>query len=444
MSTQTEPKLVTQIDFARAGQITPQMKEVAEREHRDPEYIRERVADGRIAIPANIVHIKKGMRAFGVGEGLSTKVNVNLGISGDKADAAEEWKKVKIAEDFGADAIMDLSNSGKTRQFRQQLIDETPLMVGTVPMYDAIGYMEKPLVKLTKDDLLEVVRAHAEDGVDFMTIHCGINKSVIKTFKETGRLMNIVSRGGSLLFGWMEVTDNENPFYEFYDEVLEICHEYDVTISLGDSCRPGCLYDSNDATETAEMIELGKLCKRAWAAGVQVMVEGPGHMALDEIAANMKLQKRLCHNAPFYVLGPLVTDIGVGYDHITAAIGGAISASSGADFLCYVTPAEHLCLPNAQDVLDGLMATKIAAHAADIAKKVPHARDLDDKMGQARRKLDWDAMWKCALDPVTGKKRYEESPAATEGTCTMCGKMCAVRTVNKVFEGTTIDLGMED
>lgn len=444
MSTQTEPKLVTQIDFARAGQITPQMKEVAEREHRDPEYIRERVADGRIAIPANIVHIKKGMRACGVGEGLSTKVNVNLGISGDKADAAEEWKKVKIAEDFGADAIMDLSNSGKTRQFRQQLIDETPLMVGTVPMYDAIGYMEKPLVKLTKDDLFEVVRAHAEDGVDFMTIHCGINKSVTKTFKETGRLMNIVSRGGSLLFGWMEVTGNENPFYEFYDELLEICHEYDVTISLGDSCRPGCLYDSNDATETAEMIELGKLCKRAWAAGVQVMVEGPGHMALDEIAANMKLQKRLCHNAPFYVLGPLVTDIGVGYDHITAAIGGAISASSGADFLCYVTPAEHLCLPNAQDVLDGLMATKIAAHAADIAKKVPHARDMDDKMGQARRKLDWDAMWKCALDPVTGKKRYEESPAATEGTCTMCGKMCAVRTVNKIFEGTTIDLGMED
>ena len=444
MGTPTEHKLVTQIDFARAGQITPQMKEVAEREHRDPEYIRERVADGRIAIPANIVHIKKGMRAFGVGEGLSTKVNVNLGISGDKADAAEEWKKVKIAEDYGADAIMDLSNSGKTRKFRQQLIDETPLMVGTVPMYDAIGYMEKPLVKLTKDDLLEVVRAHAEDGVDFMTIHCGINKSVIKTFKETGRLMNIVSRGGSLLFGWMEVTGNENPFYEFYDEVLEICHEYDVTISLGDSCRPGCLYDSNDATETAEMIELGKLCKRAWAAGVQVMVEGPGHMALDEIAANMKLQKRLCHNAPFYVLGPLVTDIGVGYDHITAAIGGAISASSGADFLCYVTPAEHLCLPNAQDVLDGLMATKIAAHAADIAKKVPHARDMDDKMGQARRKLDWDAMWKCALDPVTGRTRYEESPAATEGTCTMCGKMCAVRTVNKVFEGTTIDLGMED
>ena len=437
-------KLVTQMDYARAGQITPQMKEVAEGEHRDPEYIRERVADGRIAIPANIVHIKKGMRAFGVGEGLSTKVNVNLGISGDKADAAEEWKKVKIAEDLGADAIMDLSNSGKTRKFRQQLIDETPLMVGTVPMYDAIGYMEKPLVKLTKDDLLATVRAHAEDGVDFVTIHAGINRSVIKTFKETGRLMNIVSRGGSLLFGWMEVTGNENPFYEFYDEVLDICHEYDVTISLGDSCRPGCLYDANDATETAEIIELGKLAVRAWKRGVQVMIEGPGHMAIDEIAANMKMEKRLCHNAPFYVLGPLVTDIGVGYDHITAAIGGAISASAGADFLCYVTPSEHLCLPDAQDVRDGLIATKIAAHAADIAKKVPHARDEDDRMGQARRKLDWEEMWKHALDPERARERYESSPAATEGTCTMCGKMCAVRTVNKVFEGTTIDLGMDD
>ena len=437
-------KLVTQMDYARAGQITPQMKEVAEREHRDPEYIRERVADGRIAIPANIVHIKKGMRAFGVGEGLSTKVNVNLGISGDKADAAEEWKKVKIAEDLGADAIMDLSNSGKTRKFRQQLIDETPLMVGTVPMYDAIGYMEKPLVKLTKDDLLATVRAHAEDGVDFVTIHAGINRSVIKTFKETGRLMNIVSRGGSLLFGWMEVTGNENPFYEFYDEVLDICHEYDVTISLGDSCRPGCLYDADDATETAEIIELGKLAVRAWKRGVQVMIEGPGHMAIDEIAANMKMEKRLCHNAPFYVLVPLVTDIGVGYDHITAAIGGAISASAGADFLCYVTPSEHLCLPDAQDVRDGLIATKIAAHAADIAKKVPHARDEDDRMGQARRKLDWEEMWKHALDPERARERYESSPAATEGTCTMCGKMCAVRTVNKVFEGTTIDLGMDD
>lgn len=434
---------ITQMDFARAGKITQQMRTVAEHEGRDPEYIRERVARGSIAIPANIRHIERGLTPRGVGEGLSTKVNVNLGISGDKADAAEEWKKVGIAVNRGADAIMDLSNSGKTRAFRQQVIDECPLMVGTVPMYDAIGYMEKPLVELTAEDLLEVLRVHAEDGVDFVTVHAGINRSVVKTFKETGRLMNIVSRGGSLLFGWMEVTGNENPFYEFYDEVLKICHEYDVTISLGDSCRPGCLYDANDAMETAEMIELGKLTKRAWDAGVQVMVEGPGHMAIDEIAANIKLQKRLCHNAPFYVLGPLVTDIGVGYDHITAAIGGAISASAGADFLCYVTPAEHLCLPDAHDVLEGLMATKIAAHAADIAKGVPGARDADNRMAQARRKLDWEEMWKYALDPQTARERYEASPAATKGTCTMCGKMCAVRTVNKVLEGTTIDLDSE-
>ena len=442
MSTQTEPTLVTQIDFARAGQITPQMKEVAEREHRDPEYIRERVADGRIAIPANIVHIKKGMRAFGVGEGLSTKVNVNLGISDDKADAAEEWKKVKIAEDYGADAIMDLSNSGKTRQFRQQLIDETPLMVGTVPMYDAIGYMEKPLVKLTKDDLLEVVRAHAEDGVDFMTIHCGINKSVIKTFKETGRLMNIVSRGGSLVFAWMCMTGNENPFYEHFDEILDICEEHDVTISLGDACRPGCLADATDVCQIEELVRLGELTKRAWAHNVQVMVEGPGHVPLNQVAANMEIQKTICMGAPFYVLGPLVTDIAPGYDHITAAIGGAVAAMSGAAFLCYVTPAEHLALPNVDDVKQGIVASKIAAHAADIAKGIPHARDIDDKMGDARRVLDWDAQFACALDPETAKAiRDARLPEDDHSdTCSMCGKFCAVRSMNKALAGEYIDI----
>ena len=433
---------ITQIDFARAGEITPAMRIVAEKEGRTPEFIREGVAAGRIAIPANIHHTS--LSPEGVGEGLRTKVNVNLGISGDLADEQVEWEKVDIAFELGAEAIMDLSNSGKTQSFRTRLIEKSPAMIGTVPMYDAIGYLEKALISITAEDFLDVVRRHAEDGVDFVTIHAGMNRRTIESFKETGRLMNVVSRGGSLIFAWMEATGNENPFYEYYDEVLDILHEHDVTISLGDAMRPGCNYDATDAGQISELIEIGKLAKRAWDAGVQVMVEGPGHMAIDEIAANMKLEKRLCHNAPFYVLGPLVTDIAPGYDHITAAIGGAISASSGADFLCYVTPAEHLCLPNAQDVLDGLMATKIAAHAADIAQKVPHARDADDRMGQARRKLDWDAMWKCALDPVTGKKRYEESPAATEGTCTMCGKMCAVRTVNKVFEGTTIDLGMED
>lgn len=433
---------MTQIDAARRGEITPQIAQVAKDEFRDPEFVREGVAAGRIAIPANINH--PNLRACGVGEGLRTKVNVNLGISGDIQDAPQEWEKVAIAEKFGADAIMDLSNSGKTRVFRRQLIEKTPLMVGTVPMYDAIGYLETPLVKLTGDDLLRVVRAHAEDGVDFMTIHAGFNRRVLDTFMETGRLTNIVSRGGSLLFGWMMTTGKENPFYERFDEVLEICHEHDVTISLGDACRGGSTYDATDASEVAELVELGKLTKRAWDAGVQVVVEGPGHMALDEVAANMKLQKRLCHNAPFYVLGPLVTDIAPGYDHITAAIGGAVAASTGADWLCYVTPAEHLRLPDANDVREGLVATRIAAHAADIAKGVPHARDIDNKMSAARRRVDWDGMWECALDPERAQEILAQAPPSEDGTCTMCGKMCAARTVNRIMEGLTIDLGEDE
>ena len=433
---------MTQIDAARRGEITPQIAQVAKDEFRDPEFVREGVAAGRIAIPANINH--SNLRACGVGEGLRTKVNVNLGISGDIQDAPQEWEKVAIAEKYGADAIMDLSNSGKTRVFRRQLIEKTPLMVGTVPMYDAIGYLETPLVKLTGDDLLRVVRAHAEDGVDFMTIHAGFNRRVLDTFMETGRLTNIVSRGGSLLFGWMMTTGKENPFYERFDEVLEICHEYDVTISLGDACRGGSTYDATDASEVAELVELGKLTKRAWDAGVQVVVEGPGHMALDEVAANMKLQKRLCHNAPFYVLGPLVTDIAPGYDHITAAIGGAVAASTGADWLCYVTPAEHLRLPDTNDVREGLVATRIAAHAADIAKGVPHARDIDNKMSAARRRVDWDGMWECALDPERAQEILAQAPPSEDGTCTMCGKMCAARTVNRIMEGLTIDLGEDE
>ena len=433
---------MTQIDAARRGEITPQIAQVAKDEFRDPEFVREGVAAGRIAIPANINH--PNLRACGVGEGLRTKVNVNLGISGDIQDAPQEWEKVAIAQKYGADAIMDLSNSGKTRVFRRQLIEKTPLMVGTVPMYDAIGYLETPLVKLTGDDLLRVVRAHAEDGVDFMTIHAGFNRRVLDTFMETGRLTNIVSRGGSLLFGWMMTTGKENPFYERFDEVLEICHEYDVTISLGDACRGGSTYDATDASEVAELVELGKLTKRAWDAGVQVVVEGPGHMALDEVAANMKLQKRLCHGAPFYVLGPLVTDIAPGYDHITAAIGGAVAASTGADWLCYVTPAEHLRLPDANDVREGLVATRIAAHAADIAKGVPHARDIDNKMSAARRRVDWDGMWECALDPERAQEILAQAPPSEDGTCTMCGKMCAARTVNRIMEGLTIDLGEDE
>ena len=432
---------VTQIDFARAGVVTPQMAEVARKEGRDPEFIRAGVAAGRIAIPANIHHAS--LSPEGVGEGLRTKVNVNLGISGDLADEAEEWRKGEVALELGAEAIMDLSNSGKTQSFRTRLIEKSPAMIGTVPMYDAIGYLEKALITITAEDFLDVVRRHAEDGVDFVTVHAGMNRRVLESFKETGRLTNIVSRGGSLIFAWMEATGNENPFYEHYDEVLEILHEHDVTISIGDAMRPGSTYDASDAGQIAELIEIGKLTRRAWDAGVQVMVEGPGHMSLDEIAANMKMEKRLCHNAPFYVLGPLVTDIAPGYDHITAAIGGASAASSGADFLCYVTPAEHLRLPDADDVREGLVATKLAAHAADIAKGIPGARDRDNRMSDARRRVDWEGMFAEALDPVKARRYFESAPPSNEGTCTMCGQMCAMRTVNQIMDGLVVDLSDE-
>ena len=432
---------ITQIDAARQGIITDAMKRVAEKERKAPEEIRARVAAGTIAIPANINH--KNLDPEGVGTGLRTKVNVNLGISGDLIDPEVELEKVRVALELGAEGIMDLSNHGRTQEFRKQLLEMAPVMIGTVPMYDAIGYLEKALISITPQDFLDVVRRHAEDGVDFVTIHAGMNRRVIESFKETGRLMNIVSRGGSLIFAWMEATGNENPFYEYYDDVLEILHEYDVTISIGDAMRPGCGYDATDAGQIAELIEIGKLTKRAWDAGVQVMVEGPGHMAIDEIAANMKLQKRLCHDAPFYVLGPLVTDIAPGYDHITAAIGGAVAASSGADFLCYVTPAEHLRLPDVNDVREGLVATKIAAHAADIAKGIPGARDRDNRMSDARRRFDWEEMFDLALDPVKPREYFESAPPTNEESCTMCGKMCAVRTVNTIMDGLVIDLGDE-
>ena len=432
---------ITQIDAARQGIITDAMKRVAEKECKTPEEIRARVAAGTIAIPANINH--KNLDPEGVGAGLRTKVNVNLGISGDLIDMDVELEKVRVALELGAEGIMDLSNHGKTQEFRKQLLEMAPVMIGTVPMYDAIGYLEKALISITPQDFLDVVRRHAEDGVDFVTIHAGMNRRVIESFKETGRLMNIVSRGGSLIFAWMEATGNENPFYEYYDDVLEILHDYDVTISIGDAMRPGCGYDATDAGQIAELIEIGKLTKRAWDAGVQVMVEGPGHMAIDEIAANMKLEKRLCHNAPFYVLGPLVTDIAPGYDHITAAIGGAVAASSGADFLCYVTPAEHLRLPDVNDVREGLVATKIAAHAADIAKGIPGARERDNRMSDARRRFDWEEMFDLALDPIKPREYFESAPPTNEESCTMCGKMCAVRTVNTIMDGLVIDLGDE-
>ena len=431
----------TQMEAAKKGIITPEMKTVAEKEYTDPEMIRARVALGQIAIPANINH--KSLCAEGIGKGLRTKINVNLGISGDAKNYEVELDKVRMALKFGAEAIMDLSNYGKTNTFRKQLIEMSPAMIGTVPMYDAIGYLEKDLLEISAEDFLKVVRAHAEEGVDFMTIHAGINRRAVEAFKRDKRKMNIVSRGGSLLFAWMEMTGNENPFYEHYDEVLDILREYDVTISLGDALRPGCLNDSTDAGQISELIELGLLTKRAWERDVQVMIEGPGHMAMNEIAANMQIEKRICHEAPFYVLGPLVTDIFPGYDHITSAIGGAIAAANGADFLCYVTPAEHLRLPDTADVKEGIIASRIAAHAADIAKGVPHARDLDNKMAEARHKLDWDEMFKVSVDPDKARAYFESTPPADRHTCSMCGKMCAVRTTNLILDGKKVEFCTE-
>lgn len=432
----------TQMDAAKKGIITKEMEIVAKKEYKTPEEVRELVAKGVVCIPANINHTS--LDPEGIGMGMRTKINVNLGISGDCKDYTMEMNKVKMAIDYGAEAIMDLSNYGKTNTFRKELVAMSPAMIGTVPMYDAIGYLEKDLMKITAKEFLEVVEAHAKEGVDFMTIHAGINRRAVEAFKRDKRRMNIVSRGGSLLFAWMEMTGNENPFFEYYDDVLEILRKYDVTISLGDALRPGCNDDATDAGQISELIELGYLTERAWAKDVQVMVEGPGHMAIDEIAANMKLQKRLCHNAPFYVLGPIVTDIFPGYDHITSAIGGAIAASNGADFLCYVTPAEHLRLPDENDVKEGIIASKIAAHAADIANKIPHARDLDNAMSDARHALDWEKMFEIAVDGKKAREYYESVPPAERHSCSMCGKMCAVRTTNMILDGKKVEFCKED
>ncbi|MDO4851555.1 MAG: phosphomethylpyrimidine synthase ThiC [Actinomycetota bacterium] len=428
----------TQMDAAKRGIVTDQIRKVAEKEHMSVEELMPLVASGKVAICANKHHTC--LDPEGVGSMLRTKINVNLGISRDCKDYDVEMEKVMAAVNMGAEAIMDLSSHGDTIPFRRKLTSECPAMIGTVPVYDAVIHYQRDLATLTAQDFLDVVRLHAEDGVDFATIHAGITRKTIEQIKKYGRKMNIVSRGGSLVFAWMSMTGEENPFYEYYDEVLEICREHDMTISLGDACRPGCLADGTDACQIQELITLGELTQRAWERDVQIMVEGPGHMPMDQIAANMKVQSTICHGAPFYVLGPLVTDIAPGYDHITSAIGGAIAAAAGAAFLCYVTPAEHLALPNVDDVKQGIMASKIAAHAADIAKGIPGARDADDKMGDARRNLDWDEMWKYALDPETAQEiRASRSPEYEE-TCSMCGKFCAVRSMNKALADEYIDI----
>ena len=430
----------TQIEAARMGIVTPELETVAAKENRSVDELLPLLAEGKMVIPANIHHTS--IDPNGVGGMLRTKVNVNLGISRDCKDYNIEMKKVMRAVELGAESIMDLSSHGDTQLFRRKLCTECPAMIGTVPVYDSVIHYQRDLNTLTAQDFLDVIRMHAEDGVDFVTLHCGITRKTIEQIKNGTREMNIVSRGGSLVFAWMTMTGEENPFYEYFDEIVEICREHDVTISLGDACRPGCLADATDNCQIEELIRLGELTDRAWARDVQVMIEGPGHVPMDQIEANMKIQETLCKGAPFYVLGPLVTDIAPGYDHITAAIGGAIAAWSGAAFLCYVTPAEHLALPNVDDVHDGIIASKIAAHAADIAKGIPGARDQDDRMAKARRKLDWDAQWLEALDPETAKAiRESRMPEEDHSdTCSMCGKFCAVRSMNKALSGEVIDI----
>ncbi|MDE6908508.1 MAG: phosphomethylpyrimidine synthase ThiC [Lachnospiraceae bacterium] len=428
----------TQMDAARKGIVTPEMEAAAAKEEMDVKELMELMAKGQAIIPANKRHTSLSPAA--IGSKLKTKINVNLGISRDCKDMDVEVAKVNSAVAMGAESIMDLSSYGDTRTFRRRLTSECPAIIGTVPIYDAVVYYHKPLKEITSREWLDIVKMHAEDGVDFMTIHCGINRETAGKFKRNKRLTNIVSRGGSIIFAWMEMTGEENPFYEHYDEILDICREYDITMSLGDACRPGCLKDASDISQIEELITLGELTKRAWEKDVQVMVEGPGHMPLDQIAANMKIQQTICQGAPFYVLGPLVTDVAPGYDHITAAIGGAVAAAYGASFLCYVTPAEHLRLPDLEDVKEGIIASRIAAHAADVAKGIKGAVDWDNRMSEARKKLDWEGMFELSIDPEKARRYRASAKPEKEDTCSMCGNFCAVKNMNRILDGEIVNI----
>lgn len=428
----------TQMDAARKGIQTKELLAIAEKEQWEPDKLITLVAEGKVAIPANKLHTC--LNPNGIGSMLKTKINVNLGTSRDLNDLDLELEKVQDAVSMGAESIMDLSSFGDTRKFRRKLTTECPAIIGTVPIYDAVVYYHKALGDITAKEWIDIVEMHAKDGVDFMTIHVGINKQTAHRFKDSKRLTNIVSRGGSIIFAWMEMTGEENPFYEHYDRILEICEEYDVTLSLGDACRPGCIEDASDISQIEELVTLGELTRRAWEKNVQVIIEGPGHMPLDQIAANMKIQETICKGAPFYVLGPLVTDIAPGYDHITSAIGGAIAAAAGAAFLCYVTPAEHLRLPNAEDVKEGIISARIAAHAADIAKGIKGAKEWDYQMSDARKRLDWETMFRLSIDPEKARRYRESSKPEKEDTCSMCGNFCAMKNMNRIMDGEKITI----
>jgi phosphomethylpyrimidine synthase len=422
---------MTQLQMARQGVASPQMKLAAEREGVDVEVIRQGLADGTIAVPANPRH--RNLQPCGIGKGLSTKVNANVGTSSDHTSLETELEKARVVMDYKADAIMDLSTGGDINAVRRAILASCPLPLGTVPIYQAaIQAVEKrgAIVNMTADDIFNVIEEQAHDGVDFMTVHCGVTQRSIDHLRQQGRLTNIVSRGGAFLLGWILRNEHENPLYEQYDRLLAIALRYDITLSLGDGMRPGSLSDATDRCQIQELLTLGELVDRAWKAGVQVMVEGPGHIPLDQVVANVQLEKRICRGAPFYVLGPLVTDVGAGYDHISAAIGGAIAAAVGADFLCYVTPSEHLSLPNPEEVKEGIIGARIAAHAADIVKGVKGAADWDRKMSLARRNLDWEEQIRLSMDPPRARRLHSRF-AGEGGTCSMCGPYCAMALVEK-------------
>lgn len=426
---------MTQKKEAKAGVITPEMKVVAEKEQVDPQWLRDKVGEGRIVIPANPNH--RGLSPCGVGERLFIKVNANIGTSSDRVDLDEEILKLRAALEAGADAVMDLSTGGDINHCRKQVIEASPVPVGTVPIYQAIveTLEEKGgLIHLTVDKIFDVIEQQLEDGVDFITVHCGLTRSALDMLKNQGRITDVVSRGGAFLTTWMLHHDRENPLYEHFDRLLDIAKRYDATLSLGDGLRPGCLADATDRAQIHELMVLGQLTQWAWEKDVQVMIEGPGHVPLNQIKANVLLQKQLCHHAPFYVLGPLVTDIAAGYDHVACAIGGAVAGEAGADFLCYVTPAEHLCLPGIEDVREGVVVSKIAAHAADIARGNKQAIERDRKMSIARKNLNWEEQLKYAIAPQKAKQYRQENPPEENDVCTMCGKYCAIKQVKEFFE----------
>jgi phosphomethylpyrimidine synthase len=426
---------MTQLAKARAGITTPEMQAVAQKEQVDVRWLRDKIAEGRVVIPANIKH--EGLLPCGIGEGLFIKVNANIGTSSDKADIDDELAKLRAAIEAGSDSVMDLSTGNDMDACRRQVLQASSVPVGTVPIYQAIIETieeKEALIHLTADKIFEVIERQVAEGVDFITVHCGVTLAALEALKQQGRVTDIVSRGGAFLATWMLHHDRENPLYENYDRLLSIAKQYDVTLSLGDGLRPGCLADATDRAQIHELMTLGELTKRAWAEDVQVMIEGPGHVPLNQIKANVLLQKQLCHNAPFYVLGPLVTDVAAGHDHVACAIGGAVAGEAGADFLCYVTPTEHLCLPSVEDVREGVVVTKIAAHAADIARGNRLAIERDRKMAAARKDLDWDSQIQLAIDPHKARRIREANPPSEDDVCTMCGKYCAIKTVKEYFK----------